>query len=156
MLAAAHGDTQGALAALGDAVTTEATRVFPFERARSMLALGTVQRQARERRAARETLQQAIAAFDDLGAAPWTLRARDELRRVSGRRGSHDELTDAERRVAALAASGHRNKEIAARLVVEVSTVEAHLSRVYSKLGVRSRTELATRIAATQDAPSIL
>ena len=75
---------------------------------------------------------------------------------MSGRRATHDELTDAERRVATLAAAGHRNKEIAARLVVEVSTVEAHLSRVYSKLGVRSRTELATRVAATGDAPSIL
>jgi DNA-binding CsgD family transcriptional regulator len=155
-LAAARGDTESALAALGDAVTTEATRTFPFERARSLLALGTVQRQARERRAARQTLQQAVAAFDELGATPWALRARDELRRVSGRRATHDELTDAERRVAALAASGHRNKEIAARLVVEVSTVEAHLSRVYGKLGVRSRTELATRIAATGNAPSIL
>ena len=51
-----------------------------------------------------------------------------------------DELTEAERRVAELAATGHRNKEIAARLVVEVGTVEAHLSRVYRKLGVRSRT----------------
>ena len=59
--------------------------------------------------------------------------------------------TEAERRVAALAAAGLRNKEIARGLVVEVSTVEAHLSRVYSKLGVRSRTELATRLAATGD-----
>jgi DNA-binding CsgD family transcriptional regulator len=156
MLAAARGDTQGAVAALEDALAIEAASTFPFERARSLLALGTAQRQARERRAARETLQQAAAAFDALGATPWTLRARDELQRVSGRRATHDALTDAERRVAALAAAGHRNKEIAARLVVEVSTVEAHLSRVYSKLGVRSRTELASQAAATGDAPPIL
>jgi DNA-binding NarL/FixJ family response regulator len=66
------------------------------------------------------------------------------LKRVSGRRAqSRDELTDAEQRVAELAAQGKKNKEIAAALFLGVSTVEMHLSRVYRKLGVRSRTELA-------------
>jgi DNA-binding NarL/FixJ family response regulator len=67
---------------------------------------------------------------------------------VSGRR-SHDrdELTDAEQRVATLAARGRHNKEIAAELYIGVGTVEAHLSRVYRKLGVRSRTELAGQLA---------
>jgi DNA-binding CsgD family transcriptional regulator len=55
------------------------------------------------------------------------------------------ELTRAERRVAALAAEGHHNKEIAATLFLSVSTVEMHLSRVYRKLDLRSRTELARR-----------
>ena len=74
-------------------------------------------------------------------------RARDELRRVSGRRPADDGLTEAERRVAALAADGLRNKEIAARLVIDVRTVETHLSRAYRKLGVRSRSELASRFS---------
>jgi DNA-binding NarL/FixJ family response regulator len=73
---------------------------------------------------------------------------------VSGRRAAGDELTVAERRVAELAAAGLRNKEIAARLFVEVGTVEAHLSRAYRKLGVRSRTELGVRLAEGGVTPS--
>jgi DNA-binding NarL/FixJ family response regulator len=86
-----------------------------------------------------------------LGAHPWAAKARAELKRVSGRRPPSEELTETEHRVAELAARGHTNKEIAAELFLGVSTVEAHLSRVYRKLGIRSRTELAARIAALKD-----
>jgi DNA-binding CsgD family transcriptional regulator len=154
LVAAARGDTDEALAALEQAVALDDPPTFPFARARALLDLGTVQRHARQRRAARETLEQALDIFDQLGAAPWTTRARNELRRVSGRRPPGDELTEAERRVATLAASGQRNKEIAARLFIEVGTVEAHLSRVYRKLGVRSRTELGPRLARRGDEPT--
>jgi DNA-binding CsgD family transcriptional regulator len=104
-----------------------------------------VRRRLQRRRAARESLTEALAIFQELDAAPWVARTRDELRRISGRRAADDQLTDAERRVAALAADGLRNKEIAARLVIDVRTVETHLSRAYRKLGVRSRSELASR-----------
>ena len=60
-------------------------------------------------------------------------------------------MTGTERRVAELAAQGRTNKEIAAELFMGVSTVEAHLSRIYRKLGLRSRTELAGRIATARD-----
>jgi DNA-binding NarL/FixJ family response regulator len=73
----------------------------------------------------------------------WAERARAELKRISGRRSAQDELTETEQRVAALAAQARSNKQIAAELFMSVRTVEAHLSRVYRKLGVHSRTELA-------------
>ena len=108
-------------------------------------------RQAQQKRAAREALEQALAIFEDLGARLWADKARSELRRISGRQPAADELTETERRVAELAAQGRTNKEIAAELFMGVSTVEAHLSHVYRKLGIRSRTELAGRIATARD-----
>src|SRR5581483_11569379 len=70
--------------------------------------------------------------------------------RTAGRRrpapGSRDELTPTERRVAELAGDGRSNKEIAQALFVTVHTVEVHLSRVYAKLGVRSRSQLAASL----------
>ena len=71
--------------------------------------------------------------------------------RISGRQPARDELTETERRVVELAAQGRTNKEIAAELFMGVSTVEAHLSHVYRKLGIRSRTELAGRISTARD-----
>jgi DNA-binding NarL/FixJ family response regulator len=113
--------------------------------------LGATQRTALQRRAARATLNEALAIFDDLGARPWIAKARDELQRVSGRAPGTRGLTEAERRVAELAAEGRQNKEIATALYIGVGTVESHLSRVYRKLGIRSRTELAARFARDDD-----
>ena len=100
-------------------------------------------RRAQQKKASRQALEQALAIFEDLGARPWAERARAELRRISGRAPASDELTETERRVAELAARGRSNKEIAAELFMGLSTVEAHLSRVYRKLGIRSRAGLA-------------
>ena len=110
-----------------------------------------MRRQAQQKRAAREALEQALAIFEELGARLWADKARAELRRISGRQPAPDELTETERRVAELAAQGRTNKEIAAQLFMGVSTVEAHLSHVYRKLAIRSRTELAGRFATTAD-----
>jgi DNA-binding CsgD family transcriptional regulator len=126
---------------------------FPLERGRTLLCLGTVRRQAQQKKAAREALEQALAIFDELGARLWAEKARAELRRISGRRAPSEELTETERRVAELAARGRTNKEIAAELFMGVSTVEAHLSHVYRKLGVR-RAELASRLAASGAEPA--
>jgi DNA-binding CsgD family transcriptional regulator len=149
LLLAAEGDLPAGLDALecsrGDA------SVFPLELGRTLLCLGMVRRQAREKRSAREALQKALVVFEGLGARLWAERAQVELRRVSGRRPPSKGLTESELRVAELAARGRTNKEIAAELFMGVSTVEAHLSRVYRKLGVR-RTELATRLIEPVDA----
>jgi DNA-binding NarL/FixJ family response regulator len=76
--------------------------------------------------------------------------AGDELARISGRRkASEGALTPTERRIAELVATGLSNKEVAAELFVTVTTVESHLSKVYAKLGIRSRTQLARHVGAS-------
>ena len=146
LLATARGDHAPAIVAFDESLAHDQPATYPFERARTLLALGTAQRLAQRRRAARETLEEAVSRFEALGARLWAEKARDELSRISGRRAATDELTEAERRVAALAAEGLSNKEIAATQFLSVSTVEAHLHRAFVKLGVRSRTQLARRL----------
>lgn len=118
---------------------------MPFEQARTLLAAGGVHRRARHKNKALEFLQAALVIFERLGAPLWQRRVTDELGRVGTHPvppGSEPVLTAAEQRVADLVAAGHTNSEIAAELFMGQRTVEAHLSRVYRKLGVRSRTEL--------------
>jgi DNA-binding CsgD family transcriptional regulator len=81
-----------------------------------------------------------------LGAPLWAARAREGLARIGGRTAGSG-LTPTERRIAELAAQGSSNKEIAAALFVTVKTVEATLSRVYRKLGIRSRAALGHTLA---------
>ena len=146
VLRLAEGDIDGALAACERALHEHRRTPGAFERGRTLLALGCAQRRARQLRDARETLQDALALFEQLGATLWAGKARAELGRIGGRTRSRDELTPSEQRVAALVAEGKTNKEVAAALVVSVHTVEAALTQVYRKLGVRSRTELARRL----------
>jgi DNA-binding NarL/FixJ family response regulator len=105
-------------------------------------------------RNARATLEDALEIFERIGARIWADRARAELGRLGGRAPSGDELTPTERRVAELVAEGRTNKDVAAALFVTVRTVESNLTRVYSKLGVRSRTELAARGLPSEDESS--
>lgn len=151
LLCNARGDLQGALAAADEAVHTHARLAEPFELARTLLALGIVQRRLRRNRAARETLRSAFGRFEALGAPLWADRARAELARVGGHVGSPGTLTPAEGRIAALVAQGRSNKEVASELYISVHTVEAALTRAYSKLGVRSRTQLARELASRGD-----
>jgi DNA-binding NarL/FixJ family response regulator len=119
---------------------------LPFELARSLLVHGGIQRRAKLKRPARETLERAMAIFEELGAPQWLERARGEVSRIGGRQpASEGALTATEERVAELAAAGRTNKQIAAELYLSERTVEANLTKVYRKLGVRSRTELASR-----------
>jgi DNA-binding CsgD family transcriptional regulator len=120
-----------------------------FDAARCMLSLGRMQRRAKQWRAARDALQDARAAFERLGSPGWAELARAESERVGGRRpgAAGGELTPSEQRVVELAASGLANKQIATTLFVTVHTVEVHLARAYAKLGVRSRAQLASRLA---------
>jgi DNA-binding CsgD family transcriptional regulator len=147
LLAAAEGDLATALDSFERALAEHERAESPFERGRTLFALGSVRRRGKQKRAAREALGEALGIFEQLGARLWAERVHGELARVSGRRPSSDELTETERRVARLAAQGLSNKEIAAALFVTVHTVEAHLVHVYRKLGIRSRGELAHRLA---------
>ena len=101
------------------------------------------------KRPAREALERALAGFEQLGARLWADKARAELARVGGRPPATGELSETERRIAALAAEGRSNKEIATALFVTPKTVGTQLSRIYRKVGVHSRTELARRLSET-------
>ena len=150
LIAAAEGDTAAAFAAFDRSLAELGTVQYPLERARTLLALGSVHRQAKHKRLAREALDRALAIFEELGAPLWAEKAHAELRRISGRRPASDELSETEERVAALAAQGRSNSQIAAELYVSVRTVEAHLSHVYRKLGVRRRAELAHHLVSAE------
>jgi DNA-binding CsgD family transcriptional regulator len=119
----------------------------PFERARTELCYGERLRRSRRTTQARERLRSALTTFERLGAAPWAQRAEVELRATGEhrRRGlaAHWELTPQEIEVAAIVARGATNREAAAALFVSPKTIEAHLGRIYRKVGIRSRTELA-------------
>jgi DNA-binding NarL/FixJ family response regulator len=138
-----------AVAALEEAAAAYARLGLRFDAARSLLALGRAQRRFRKWGAARDTLDRAASAFAEMGSPGWAHAAHSELERVGARRPAQaGELTPTERRVAELAVEGLANKEIAQALVVSVSTVEFHLSNAYAKLGIRSRAQLAARLAA--------
>jgi DNA-binding CsgD family transcriptional regulator len=149
LVAAARGDVSGAASLLEDAVTQHEAFDDVFGRARALLTLGVVRRRQRQKRAAREAIEAALGEFERLGAATWIEKARAEFGRIGGRR-RIEGLTPAERRVAALAAEGRTNREVAAALFLGERTVETHLSHVYAKLGVRTRAELARTFASGQ------
>ncbi len=148
-LHAARGEVDAALASFEDALRQHERIELPFDRARTLLALGAVLRRSRRRGDARAALEEAFVEFERMGATSWAKRARAELDRISGRRRSaNGALTPSELRVVELAADGLSNKEIAAGLVVSIHTVEVHLTHAYRKLGVRSRAQLALKLRA--------
>ena len=142
LAAAARGDVIEAEALLERAAAESAAVGDPIGRARALLALGRARRRTKQKRGSRDALQFAADIFHECGADGLERTARAELSSISGRR-RHEGLTPAERRVADLAAEGRTNREVAAELFLSLSTVETHLSHVYAKLGIRSRTELA-------------
>jgi DNA-binding CsgD family transcriptional regulator len=148
LLSAAKGDLAGSLDAFERALAQHERVAQPFELAGTLLAVGTVRRRAKQKRGARESLEQALTMFEQLGARLWTEKTRAELARIGGRAPASGALTSTEERVACLVAEGKTNREVAAALYVSERTVEGHLSRIYRKLGVRSRAELARRLAA--------
>jgi DNA-binding CsgD family transcriptional regulator len=153
LLLAARGDLERAIEVLEHATVDPdpPQGANPFERARTLLALGTVQRRAQRKREARETLELAAGVFARLGARLWEAKARAELRRIGGRTGSSGELSETERRIVELVVAGRRNRDVATELSLSPNTVSWNLSKIYRKLGVSSRTELAARITATGD-----
>lgn len=142
VLRLARRDPAGAVGAVAPVIGEARELGLALEAGRCLLVLGTAQRKSRQRRAAAGSLDEAVARFRDLGAARWQeLAAAQRARLAAGR--DDDSLTPTERRVAELIAAGHSNPEIAAALFISVKTVEANLTRIYRKLGLRGRVDLA-------------
>jgi DNA-binding CsgD family transcriptional regulator len=142
MLLAAEGDLDAAVDAAAEAMSQHERLPMPFERARTQLILGQLQRRQRHREASTTALREALDTFEHLGAPLWADRARAELARTDVSSARASELTVSERRVAELAASGMTNRDVASALFISPKTVEANLVRIYSKLGIHSRAEL--------------
>ena len=146
LMAAAEGRLELASAAIEDALRHQTRLPMPFEAGRTLLVKGQLERRRKQRRAARETLGEALAVFDALGASVWAERTRGELARLSGK-ASAEALTATELRVARLVADGCTNKQAAAALFVTVKAIEKNLSSVYAKLGLSSRAQLMRGVA---------
>ena len=151
MLLAAGGDVGSAVETAQQALREHDRVPMQFERARTLLLLGKLQRRRRQKGAAYETLAAALTEFERLGTPVWAEQAREEIARTKVRSGDATQLTPAERRVADLAASGMTNRDIAAALFIHPKTVETNLSRTYAKLGIRSRVELGRRLSQSPD-----
>jgi DNA-binding CsgD family transcriptional regulator len=148
-LAAIDGDLQGARAACEQALSQFERLPMPFELARTLLVKGMIERRARHKSAARESLSRAFGIFEQLGAPLWADKARQELSKIAARAPA-DGLTETERRIAALVAQGRTNREVASALFVTENTVQTHIRHIFQKLRVRSRTELAARLVRAQ------
>jgi DNA-binding CsgD family transcriptional regulator len=148
MVLAARGNLDGANVVGQQAMTEHDRLPMPFERARTQLLIGQIQRRTRQRDLSASTLREALLAFETLGTPVWAERARAELTRVDVGPRQAAGLTPSEQQVAELAASGMTNRDVAAALFISPKTVEANLSRIYHKLGIRSRAELGRRIGA--------
>jgi DNA-binding CsgD family transcriptional regulator len=149
LVAAAEGRTDDALEACGDALREGERTSVPFQQARTLFTKGQIARRARKWGAARTALLGALGELEGLGAELWGARTRDELARIGGRPPTPTDLSEGERQIAELVAAGRTNREVADVLFVSPRTVSASLGRVYRKLGVTSRTEMASRLGRT-------
>ena len=146
---AARGRPADAIEAMEAASAQHAQRPLPIEIGRTLLEKGSIERRAKRKTAAKQTLEQALAILEPLDAAIWLARTRDELGRIGLRRAAvTDGLTPAQQRVAELAAAGATNREIAQQLHMSGRSVEAHLTKVYREFGIRSRAQLAAMLAS--------
>jgi len=158
LLRAERGDTDGAVELLGAAIRRFELLGQPIEQGHTLLVLGQIERRRRRYAPARAAANDALAIFTRINAKPWVEHANRTLARVDGigdirpnRRGASGEgplagLTATEQRIAAMVREGASNREIATRMFLSVKTVEATLTRVYRKLGVRSRTQLSSKL----------
>ncbi len=142
----ARQEADAAASALQEAEGRFARLGYRVDAARAGLARGRALIRAGRRTAAADALADARSRFAEMGATPWEARAVEELERAAPGR-AEGELTPTERRVAALVADGRKNREIGQALFMSVATVEGHLTRIYRKLDLRSRSELARLVA---------
>jgi DNA-binding NarL/FixJ family response regulator len=146
-----EGGEQG-LALLEEAVEVLTSSPAKLEHAKARTELGAALRRANRRSEAREQLRRAVELATICGATPLAARAETELRATGARSrrialSGLESLTPSERRVAQMAAEGPTNREIAQALFVTPKTVELHLSSVYRKLGISSRSQLPAELA---------
>jgi DNA-binding CsgD family transcriptional regulator len=146
LLAASVGDVDLAVGLLRDSLDLHDQAINPFERGRTLLALGIAHRRVRAKREASRVLTESLQVFGRVAAEAWAERVEAELARVGTRPDNPLELTATERRIAELAASGLTNRQVADQAFVSAKTVEANLARVYRKLGISSRAELGARM----------
>jgi DNA-binding CsgD family transcriptional regulator len=138
---------------LYDAALGSDLRHHPFDRARLQLAYGAWLRRQRRVSESRGPLRAARQVFDALGCVPWGERARQELR-ASGEQsrprvaGARDQLTPQELQIAQMAADGLTNREIGEKLYLSHRTIGSHLYRIFPKLDITSRAQLAARLDA--------
>jgi DNA-binding CsgD family transcriptional regulator len=151
MWLAARGDVAAADRIAHEAMIQHEQLPMPFERARTQLWLGQLQRRQRQKNAARATFRGALNAFDAMGTPLWADRARAELARLNIAPTRNLTLTASERHVAELAATGMTNRDIAEALFISPKTVEANLARVYRKLDIRTRAELGRHMGSDSD-----
>jgi DNA-binding CsgD family transcriptional regulator/tetratricopeptide (TPR) repeat protein len=144
VLAATDGDLQAARNACEEALSQHERLPMPFELGRTLLVKGMIERRAKHKSAARVSVGRALGIFEQLGAPQWAGKARRELSKIATRSPVNG-LTETERRIAALVAKGHTNREVASAMFVTENTVQTHVRHIFWKLGVRSRTELAAR-----------
>jgi DNA-binding CsgD family transcriptional regulator len=148
LIADARDEETKAVEAFDRALREHRRQDRPLDRARTLLAYGTLHRRRHRKLRARELLESALELFDAAEAAQWAERARVELGRIGGRRAvPAGTLSATESEIARLVAAGRTNREVAAALHLSARTVEWNLSKLYRKLGVRSRTELAGALA---------
>ncbi|GII80157.1 transcriptional regulator [Sphaerisporangium rufum] len=143
VVARAEGDLDRAEEAARRSLDACAALPMPLERGRALLVYGKILRAGKRKVAARDVLTRAGLIFDELGAPLWSAQAAAELRRCGQRRVEGPGLTPTEQEIHRLVAAGLTNREVAGRMFISTKTVEANLTRVYRKLGVRNRSELA-------------
>jgi DNA-binding CsgD family transcriptional regulator len=146
LVQAQAGDLDAAAESARAAVAGHGSSPLRVELVRSLLAFGRIERRRKARKQSREALSQARELAAAMGHQPLLAEIEQELPRIAAAR-SGTELTATEQRVAGLVASGATNRDAAAELFVSVRTVETHVASIYRKLGVRTRAELARKLA---------
>ena len=147
LAAAVTGDLDAAAASAAEAVEAHGRSPLKVEQARSLLALGRIERRRKARGQARDALGRAETLALKMEHRPLLDQIRRELPRVAAGR-SGDGLTAAEQRVADQIAAGATSQEAAAALFISVRTVETHVASIYRKLGVRNRSEFRRALSA--------
>jgi hypothetical protein len=149
LLESAKGNMEASVSALEEALHHHRLVAQPLELGRTLLAVGTVHRRAKRKLSARRALEESQLIFQKLGVPLWEARARAELERIGVRAPARMPSQRLSTRSRSWWQPAGPNREIAEQSFMSIKTVEAHLTRIYSKLEVRSRTELAGAVASS-------